>query len=70
MNPLDWDWDRIKSRLATFRGTTLLFLFIAGVLNIAVGLIPLGVVFIVVAILLAIRLVTQEVDESRGPRRF
>lgn len=77
MNPLDWDWARIRTRLSTFRGMTLLILFFAGAFNIAAGLgngtanlIVVGVAFILLSIALAVRLVNQNVDDRRGPRRF
>lgn len=62
---MNFDFQEFARRCMSFKGVSLLIMLIAGVLNLATGLYPMGIVFIALAIVLGIRLARQNPDDRR-----
>ena len=62
---MNFDIQEFAQKCRSFKGVSLLIMLIAGVLNIVTGLYPVGIAFIAIAIVLAIRLARQDPDDRR-----
>jgi uncharacterized membrane protein YiaA len=58
-------FEEFARKCRSFKGVSLLIMLIAGVLNLAVGLYPMGIAFLAITVVLAIRLARQNPDNRR-----